>query len=243
MIALLMIFGRQGVGPNPSTIGTGQVYWPGGIRSGSLTGTACSWLWGKGGHLYLCGRGDLDAGGLGDGSIIIRCSLWPKHLHRRWNSGTILASPDGTTWTTRSSGTSHHLTGVAYATILFVAVGDNGTLLTSSDGVAWTVQSSRTHHWLKKIAWGGQTFVAVGDGGTILSSPDGEAWNARDSGTGGHLDGIAYGGNTFVAVGDTPPYFFRRDALERERCKNDPRMFGVAYGNGTSRRWRITGSS
>jgi hypothetical protein len=37
--------------------------------------------------------------------------------------GTILTSPDGVTWTQRTSGTSNWLNGVAYGNGLFVAVG------------------------------------------------------------------------------------------------------------------------
>jgi hypothetical protein len=45
--------------------------------------------------------------------------------------GTILTSPDGVSWTARTSGTSNWLDGVAYGNGLFVAVGDRGTILTS----------------------------------------------------------------------------------------------------------------
>jgi hypothetical protein len=38
-------------------------------------------------------------------------------------SGTILTSPDGVTWTRRTSGTGNWLEGVAYGNGLFVAVG------------------------------------------------------------------------------------------------------------------------
>ena len=44
--------------------------------------------------------------------------------------GTILTSPDGVSWTRRTSGTSNRLEGVAYGNGLFVAVG-GGTILTS----------------------------------------------------------------------------------------------------------------
>ena len=46
-------------------------------------------------------------------------------------SGTILTSPDGVTWTARTSGTGNGLRGVAYGNNTFVAVGEYGTILTS----------------------------------------------------------------------------------------------------------------
>jgi hypothetical protein len=47
-----------------------------------------------------------------------------------WN-GAILTSPDGVTWTQRTSGTGNGLNGVAYGNGRFVAVGRGGTILTS----------------------------------------------------------------------------------------------------------------
>jgi hypothetical protein len=45
--------------------------------------------------------------------------------------GTILTSPDGVTWTARTSGTSNLLYDVTYGNGTFVAVGEWGTILTS----------------------------------------------------------------------------------------------------------------
>jgi hypothetical protein len=49
----------------------------------------------------------------------------------RWGNGTILTSPDGVSWTARTSGTSNSLYGVTYGNGTFVAVGEYGTILTS----------------------------------------------------------------------------------------------------------------
>ena len=58
--------------------------------------------------------------------------------------GTILTSSDGTSWTSRTSGTANKLRGVTYANITFVAVGDSGKIITSSDGISWTSRSGGT---------------------------------------------------------------------------------------------------
>src|SRR5690606_20008532 len=50
------------------------------------------------------------------------------------DGGTILTSTNDTTWTSRTSGTTQHLRGVAYGDGLYVAVGLSGTILTSPDG-------------------------------------------------------------------------------------------------------------
>ena len=45
--------------------------------------------------------------------------------------GTILTSPDGASWTARTSGKTTNLHGIVWSGSKFVAVGDNGTILTS----------------------------------------------------------------------------------------------------------------
>ena len=85
------------------------------------------------------------------------------------DSGTILTSPDGVTWTIRSSGTSNSLYGVTYGNNTFVAVGYNGAILTSPDGVSWTTRFSGTSYGLYGITYGNGTFVAVGESGAILN--------------------------------------------------------------------------
>lgn len=54
------------------------------------------------------------------------------------NDGTIQTSPNGATWTTRTSGTSNHLHKVYFLNSKFFAIGLNRTLLTSTDGITWT---------------------------------------------------------------------------------------------------------
>jgi hypothetical protein len=48
-----------------------------------------------------------------------------------WRGGTLLTSPDGVTWTLRTTGTASVIEGVAYGNSLFMAVGRTGTILTS----------------------------------------------------------------------------------------------------------------
>ena len=54
------------------------------------------------------------------------------------NEGYIITSSDGTTWTSRTSGTTNNLNGVTYGNSKFMIVGNSGTTLTSSDGTSWT---------------------------------------------------------------------------------------------------------
>ena len=68
-------------------------------------------------------------------------------------SGRIITSSDGTFWTSRSSGTSDMLKGVAYGNNIFVTVGESGTILTSSDGSSWTSRTSGTSQTLYGVSY------------------------------------------------------------------------------------------
>ncbi len=102
--------------------------------------------------------------------------------------------------TSRTSGTTQNLFGVAWSGTQFVAVGNSGTILTSPNGIAWTTRTSGTTNNLVDVAWSGTQFVAVG-GGIILTSPDGIAWTRQASGTTNRLLGVVWSGTQSVIVG------------------------------------------
>ena len=102
--------------------------------------------------------------------------------------------------TSRTSGTTQNLFGVAWSGTQFVAVGNSGTILTSPNGIAWTTRTSGTTNNLVDVAWSGTQFVAVG-GGIILTSPDGITWTSRS--TTQSPFGVAWSGTQFVAVGES----------------------------------------
>ncbi|MBI5636806.1 MAG: hypothetical protein HZA03_02425 [Nitrospinae bacterium] len=83
---------------------------------------------------------------------------------------TIVSSPDGITWTPRTSTATSALNAVNWNGTQFVAVGAVGTILTSPDGITWTAQTSGTANALNGITWDGTQYVAVGAAGTILVS-------------------------------------------------------------------------
>ena len=56
------------------------------------------------------------------------------------DSGTLLTSSDGTSWTSRTSGSSENLWNIYYENSTFVSVGGSGIILTSTDGTTWTSQ-------------------------------------------------------------------------------------------------------
>ena len=120
-------------------------------------------------------------------------------------SGTILTSSDGTTWTSRTSGTSKNINNIAYGNNQFFVVGYNGTTLYSSDGITWTDWNSscgaNTNESLWDIAYGSSTWVVVGANGSIYTS-DESSCTKRTSGTTVEFNELIYGNCTFVVVGN-----------------------------------------
>lgn len=156
--------------------------------------------------------------------------------------GTIVTSPDGTTWTKRGSATNSPVS-VAYGDNTFIAVGGStdqhgGVILTSPDGVVWASRVSGTTSELRGIAYGNHLFVAVGDLGAIVTSPDGIVWTVRTSGTTANLLGIAYGNNQFMAIGidwdaSEFPVVSSVDGINwiNHHSNVDAWAFRIAYGN------------
>lgn len=109
------------------------------------------------------------------------------------DSGTILSSTDGITWTSHTSNTTNNLNGVTRGNF-YIAVGDGGKILTSADGNTWTsiTTSPPTTANLRQVTSFGSIIVAVGDGGTIVTSIDsGTTWTSRTQSGTPNLVGVA----------------------------------------------------
>lgn len=90
------------------------------------------------------------------------------------DAGLIQSSPDGITWTTRTSGTAERLGKVYFVNSKFLAIGNKRTLLSSADGITWSVVTfnagSAVHDFMS---------LAFGNGVYVLS--------ARDNGSGTYI--------------------------------------------------------
>jgi len=136
------------------------------------------------------------------------------------SNGRIYSSPDGTTWTSRTSGTDNLLFSVTYSESLglFATVGSSGTILTSSDGINWTSEmSSLNDKALSYITYSKKLnlFATIGSSGTILTSSDGINWTSRTSGTNNNLSHITYSKNLglFVIVGSSGTILTSSDGI------------------------------
>lgn len=93
-------------------------------------------------------------------------------------AGILATSPNGLTWTTRTTSTTATLNGGVATAAKIVVVGQSGTVLTSADGgVTWVKQASGTTNTLNRVVWTGTQFYAVGAAGTVISSPDAVTWS------------------------------------------------------------------
>lgn len=148
-------------------------------------------------------------------------------------TGGLATSPDGVTWTVRTSGTASTLSAVTWADTLglFVAVGNSGVLLTSPDGITWT---SRTSGFgatnIANVAWSPDVGVLVACG---LSSKVSYS-----------TDGITWTNITVGALGRTHNAVEWADTLGLFVMSGDRQIFtspdGVTW---TSRSYTIIGSS
>jgi hypothetical protein len=88
-----------------------------------------------------------------------------------------MTSPDGITWTSRTSANDDNWNSVAYGNGLFVAVAALGTqdrVMTSPNGIDWTSQTPAANNEWRSVTYGNGLFVAVsstGAGNRVMTSP------------------------------------------------------------------------
>jgi len=159
------------------------------------------------------------------------------------------------TWTSRTSGTTLDLYGIAANDTHLVVVGDDGVILRSSDGSTWEDVSPAgfiSNIRFNDVLWTGSEFIAVGQDfygvvednnkweGVIYTSTTGQTWtpayeiNLPDT----ELNGIAYdGSSTVVTVGESATILYRSGAGDWTSVNTDITathvLQDVAYGSGS----------
>jgi hypothetical protein len=81
-----------------------------------------------------------------------------------------MTSPDGITWTSRTSAADNNWREVTYGFNIFVAVAASGTgdrVMTSPDGITWTVGASAADNPWESVTYSNGLFVAVAIGGSV----------------------------------------------------------------------------
>jgi hypothetical protein len=126
------------------------------------------------------------------------------------SSGIILTSPDGITWTSRTSNFGgNNIFSVAFGNGLFVAVGSGGTIATSPDGITWTARTSNMGtNQINHVIYANSIWVAVGRGGGttntggITYSTDGITWTRKSQSltVGSTYCMVSWNGTNFVVA-------------------------------------------
>ena len=124
-------------------------------------------------------------------------------------AGYIFSSTNGTSWTSRTSGTSKYLSSVIHDGSQFVASGGEGTpILTSTDGITWTNKGNATSTSSslnngKKMIYDGEKYIFISSN-AIYYSTNLTSWNnipTSNIGVSTTLWDIAYGNGKYVACG------------------------------------------
>ena len=120
--------------------------------------------------------------------------------------GTVITSPDGTTWTKRESGTTGDLKNVLCANDAnCIAVGADGIFrISSDDGITWKTVNTQNMAALYGVGAGNDQVVIAGAAGTIIYTNninESKPFITATTPVIYNLYSIAYGNKLFVAVG------------------------------------------
>ena len=178
------------------------------------------------------------------------------------NTGRVMTSPDGITWTPRPNTPSQANTwsSVTYGNGLFVAVSslssvpNTNRVMTSPDGITWSLipnTPSPANNWIS-VTFVNGLFVAVSRRNSmpntdrVMTSPDGITWTLRTNtpSSANTWRSVTYGNGLFVAVSsldswpntpNTDRVMTSPDGIVWTLRTNTPFLggwFGVTYGNG-----------
>lgn len=143
-----------------------------------------------------------NVGAAGTSSVLTGVAWSGSQLVAVGANAVIFTSPDGLSWTPRSSSTptTETLRAAAWSGTTWVIVGGtNGpVILTSPDGVTWTSRSSPAVLYpLQTVTYGGGQFVASSQVG-MYTSPDGLTWTLHGN-TYDSASAICWTGTRYVS--------------------------------------------
>jgi len=126
-------------------------------------------------------------------------------VSRNGTGNRVMTSPNGTTWTSRTSAADNQWLSVTFGNGLFVAFSSNGAnrVMTSPNGTTWSLGTSIPNNVWQGVTFGNNRFVAVSGDGAVLTSTDGISWSLGISAAVNNWSDITYGNGSFVAVSST----------------------------------------
>lgn len=136
-------------------------------------------------------------------------------------SSTILTSPDGMTWTSRSSPSGFSvIDDVAFANGVFVAGGAGGNpIIYSADGVTWSISSGTSTGYVRGIAYGNSKWLGVSSdgintGSAFVSTTNGASWvRTQNIAELANVTSLSFANGYFIASTSTPTLVRSSDGL------------------------------
>ena len=151
------------------------------------------------------------------------------------NSDQGYTSPDGITWTIRT--TPAVFASVGWNGTVFLGLVTGGTTAyTSPDGITWTARTLAVSTTNPSVAWNGTVFVVQGgvSSTTCQTSPDGITWTSRTMPSTAVWSGVIWNGSQFFAWSSTTSAATSPDGITwTARTTASTSYFGapVAWGN------------
>jgi hypothetical protein len=164
------------------------------------------------------------------------------------DSGMILTSPNGKTWTIRNSETNYYLFSAIYGNGHFIAVGEyinainRGAIFTSLNASTWTHNapgSSYIQDIFYSVIYGKSQFVIAGGygdvpSGVVLTSSDSATWTDNFPALyQSYLHSITYGYSRFVAIGTGGGIYSSPDAVTwtKRNSTSTKDLNSIIYGD------------
>jgi hypothetical protein len=145
------------------------------------------------------------------------------------DNGAIATSSDGLSWQRRESGTTRHLSAVAWNGHRLVAVGQDicpqggpsgfcwpgvgERIVVSDDGETWIPAQIPEGIEVFDVTWAGDRWVAVGSPHVMLTSADGLSWSVEQLDPNIELGSVIWTGDRLVAAGSFGSAVYERTSL------------------------------
>lgn len=145
------------------------------------------------------------------------------------STGAITTSPDGITWTVRTSGVTDQLNDVTFGAGLYVFVGANGRILTTANLTGYTSRTSSTSVSLNAATYSSSGFMAVGASGVARISSAGTTWLAAPTGFSHTLQSVITDTTSpelYYVSGSGPLLIGTRTLPTQFRVPNDSATYG-----------------
>lgn len=174
----------------------------------------------------------------------LSCIIWTGDMFIAVGSmGVVLTSPDGTTWTSRTSGITGGIIAVASDGSGLAAITSDRTIFyaDASDPDAWTMVYDETQDGIPAnlaapfydIVWGGDSFLATNIMGLKFISSDGTDWSPVYVGGAGQVDfKIACGGGLYIITGRSGTIQTSPDGIKWTTRASGVRNFRLVMSNG-----------